>query len=564
VPEPCWIGSGAAALFGFLHTPSGTRCRSTAVVIVPPLGYEAICAHAALRRLAERIAETGFFVLRYDHPNSGDSAGEGCSVLGLADGLSRAIAELRARSGATHVALVGLRLGALLALEAARDRPDVVAVVTWAPPPTGRAYVRELRALGNFSDVERQNPRQLEEIAGFAYSPETLADLGRLDPRSLTCPAETSILVVPRDDVAIPAPERLGPWASRAEVRALPGYAEALRDPHEACVSEALLDGVAGWLAEKLPEFAPLPERAAPEARIELGSVVEEAVSFGAGARLFGIVTRPRRAAASGPCVLFLNAGAIHRIGMNRNYVTLARDWAKRGVTCLRFDGAGLGDSPPHHPGSGNVLYSRETVADVKSAIDFLSERYGATRFVLAGLCAGAYAAFHTALADPRVDTAFIINPQTFDFKPGDSLSIQRRRAYRAASWYRRSALKAESWRKALRGQVDLVRVGRVLAARLALYAERRLNGTDSLARALGEICRRGTRVLLVYSADDPGLEHLRDELGSALERLKQDPSFALEVIEGADHTFTPLASQENLARCLEGYLTRWHAAAAA
>jgi hypothetical protein len=38
----------------------------------------------------------------------------------------------------------------------------------------------------------------------------------------------------------------------------------------------------------------------------------------------------------------------------------------------------------------------------------------------------------------------------------------------------------------------------------------------------------------------------------------------ALEVIDGPDHTFTPLASQENLARCLERYLTRWHAAAAA
>jgi alpha/beta superfamily hydrolase len=564
VPDAGWFGAGDEALFGFVHAPQGDRHRDTAVVIVPPLGYEAICAHAVVRRIAERLADQGFFVLRYDHPGSGDSAGEGSGLRGLLDGLSRAVTEVRARSGAERVALIGLRYGALLALETARARADVAALVAWAPPPSGRAYVRELRALGNFSDVSRERSPEHEEIAGFAYSAETLADLAGVDPRTLSCPPETSVLIVPRDDVPIPPAERLGPWASRAEVRALPGYAAALRDPHEVQVSEPLLDGIASWLAERFPVLAKVPQSLAPSAALDLGSAIEEVVTFGPGERLFGVVTRPRRAAASDPCVLFLNPGAIHRIGMNRNYVALARDWAQRGVTCLRFDAAGLGDSQSHRPGTGGVLYSRETVGDVKSAIDFMAERYGARRFVLAGLCAGAYTAFHTALADARVDTAFVINPQTFDFKPGDSLSVQRRRAYRDANWYRRSALKAESWRKALRGEVDLVRVGRVLAARLAVYAERRLNGTDSLARAFGEICRRGTRVLLVYSADDPGLDHLRDELGGALDRLKQDPHFALEVIDGADHTFTPLASQESLAGCLERYLMRWHAAAAA
>jgi len=552
VRDAGWIGSGTSALFGFLHVPSGAANRSTAIAIVPPLGHEAICAHAALRALAERLAEYGFFVLRYDHPSSGDSAGADYDVPTLIDGVSRAIAALRSQTGASRVALIGLRLGALLALEAARHRDDVAAIVTWAPPPTGRAHVRELRALGSFSSAESNGTPELEEIAGFGYTPATLAEIGRLD---VSCPPATRLLIVPRDDVAIPT--RLGPWSTGAEVLPLPGYAEAMRDPHEARVSEALLHGVSEWLSAALPEGMPVPERKPLEARVELDRVTEEAVTFGPDARLFGIVTRPRNTPPTDTCALFLNAGAIHRIGMNRNYVTLARRWAERGVTCLRFDGAGLGDSARVRD-TANALYSPETVADVKSAIDFLVERYKARHFVLTGLCAGAYTAFHAAVADPRVSTAIVINPQTFDFRAGDSLAIQRRRTYRAASWYRRSALSPDSWRKALRGQVDLVRVGRVLAERLALYAERRLNGTDSLARAFENLCQRGTRVLLVYSDGDPGLDHLRDELGSALERLKRDPRFALEVIPEADHTFTPLASQEALAQSLERYLSEF------
>jgi hypothetical protein len=205
-------------------------------------------------------------------------------------------------------------------------------------------------------------------------------------------------------------------------------------------------------------------------------------------------------------------------------------------------------------------------VPDVRSAMDFMERTHGARRFVLAGLCAGAYAAFHTALADTRVTTALIINPQTFDFGPGDSIASRRRRTYRALRWYRRSLLRAESWRRAVCGHVNLLRVAQLMVERLATWAHSviaafRAPGSSRLAKAFDTLCSRGTKLLLVYSADDPGLDHLRHELGGALERLKRDPGFALEIIDASDHSFSPLESQERLSGCLAAYLRRWHGA---
>jgi peptidoglycan/xylan/chitin deacetylase (PgdA/CDA1 family)/alpha-beta hydrolase superfamily lysophospholipase len=578
---PLWIGGGKSALFGLLHTPGAAAGRrAAAVVVVPPLGYEAICAHRALKSLAERLAERGFFALRYDHPGAGDSAGEatdGITVTILLDGVARVIETAKRECATDRVVLVGLRAGALLALKAAEGRADVSSLVLWAPPPTGRSYVRELRALGGFGAAERSNAARVEEVAGFAYSPEMLEDLAELDAPRITPPKTATILIVPRDDVPAPPLHALGPWASAAELQAWPGYADTVRDPHDVRLPEILLDGVAEWIEKRNPRTLPGTRSVEARPRVELESrrdsnrsIVEQAVCFGPEQRLFGIVTLPDQPTASGPCVLWLNAGATHRVGMNNNYVSFARAWAERGVTSLRFDASGLGDSAALAPDRENILYSPEMVADVKSAMDFMEQACGTHRFVLAGLCAGGYAAFHTALADERVTAAMIINPQTFDWRPGDSLAIERRRAYRAANWYRRSALRLESWQKALRGEVDLLRVGKLLADRLSAYvhsraaALRRGNSANTLAAAFDRLCSRGTQVLLVYSAEDPGLDHLRDELGSALERLEQNSCFALEVVGGADHTFSTLKNQQKLRTCLSGHLSRWHGTLAA
>ena len=165
------------------------------------------------------------------------------------------------------------------------------------------------------------------------------------------------------------------------------------------------------WLAEAPepppPAHAPREEHATvmtattPSGR----RVREEALQFGDGERLFGILTEPtdRAPRSDLPTLLFLNVGANHRVGPNRMYVSLARDLATRGYLGFRFDVAGLGDSRIAPGARENRLYSKDSVVDVKAAMDFLERTRDRRRFVLLGLCSGAYLAFHTAVEDPRV-----------------------------------------------------------------------------------------------------------------------------------------------------------------
>ena len=61
--------------------------------------------------------------------------------------VGHAVDALRAHAGVDWVVLLGLRLGTLIATLAAARRDDIDSLVAIAPVVTGKAHVRELRAL---------------------------------------------------------------------------------------------------------------------------------------------------------------------------------------------------------------------------------------------------------------------------------------------------------------------------------------------------------------------------------------------------------------------------------
>ncbi len=100
------------------------------------------------------------------------------------------------------------------------------------------------------------------------------------------------------------------------------------------------------------------------------------------------------------PAVLFLSAGLLRSHGPNRLYVECARQLVSRGVSSLRFDLAGIGDSVER---PNNAELEENTLAEVQEVIDTLSQQKGIDRFVLVGLCSGAYDAIEIAAQDDRV-----------------------------------------------------------------------------------------------------------------------------------------------------------------
>ena len=123
------------------HAPAGSR--RGAVVLAGPMALERQTASITWRRWAERLASHGFEAWRFDYRGSGESTGAFKGAC-MSDWLSdlRAVAA-RATEGGGPLALMGLRLGALLAARAfADDLGD--ALLLWEPPPSGRDALMEV------------------------------------------------------------------------------------------------------------------------------------------------------------------------------------------------------------------------------------------------------------------------------------------------------------------------------------------------------------------------------------------------------------------------------------
>ena len=84
-----------------------------AVLILNPFGQEAVRTHRLLRVTADRLARSGFDVLRFDYFGSGDSPGtdECADLQGWAQDVIAAHRMLREFSKAAHISWLGIRLG---------------------------------------------------------------------------------------------------------------------------------------------------------------------------------------------------------------------------------------------------------------------------------------------------------------------------------------------------------------------------------------------------------------------------------------------------------------------
>ena len=142
---PFYFMNGAHALFGVLHEPS-RDASLTPFVFCHPFAEEKLWAHRVFVSFARRLAAEGHTVLRFDYMGNGDSAGSFSeSSLGTARADVRcAVEEVRRRTGATQVNLLGLRFGAMVASLVADEAPGIEQLILWAPIVDGARYMKEL------------------------------------------------------------------------------------------------------------------------------------------------------------------------------------------------------------------------------------------------------------------------------------------------------------------------------------------------------------------------------------------------------------------------------------
>jgi pimeloyl-ACP methyl ester carboxylesterase len=349
------------------------------------------------------------------------------------------------------------------------------------------------------------------------------------------------------------------------------GYDELVRDAHFSTPPERTFSVLTDWLTAG----APAPSRAVatnrakaphtPCGQLTIGEIVEQPVVFGDRAALFGIRCAGPRLDLDRPAVLFLNTGSNHHVGNNRLWVTVARRLARQGFLSLRFDLGGIGDSPAGPGKPDNRLYSKDSCADVRAALDWL-ESEGHRCAVVVGLCSGAYIAFHTAIQDARIVGQVLINAQRFVWNEGDSLEIAMRKSFKSTRYYFERVRKPETWSRAISGGVNLAGIGLTLFERGIQRAgssvsgvRGRVLGTESekneVVRGFYLLSDRGVETLLLYSAQDGGLDQLEAHLGRGARKLKGRTNVRIVLLEGADHTLTARWAQDRFGTQLEGFL---------
>ncbi len=563
--QPVWFGPTRRELFGWHHPALGPVRRRTVVVLCPPIGYDYMCAYRSWRILAERLSGTGFGVFRFDYLGTGDSAGspeDRGQLRAWVDSIGLAVAEARRQTGAESVAVVGFRLGATLAATAAGSLGPIADLVLWDPFRTGKAYVREVRALAQLGHISDDEVGDDLSVAGFLVTGETAADLSGVDLGALTKPPSTRTLIIERDDR--PADGRLSSHLRQlggaVTSERLLGTSSCLVEPMTSVVPEVILNRVVGWLEQGHPGAPPEAAPPAPPATAAAAGLSERAIFFGEDRRLFGILTEPTLPRCGAPAIIVLNTGCEYHVGPHRMFVPLARRWAGLGHDVFRFDLGGIGDSDVPASVAPNVAYPSHALADIRRAIEAVTAQTGAERVILVGICAGGWHAFAAARHGLPIHGFIGVNPPLY-IREGPQYGREDLRDEREVRRYAESLVSPEKWKKALTGKASarsfIGVTSRSLWRSLKRFAARlvRPANAEGLHADLCRIAERGVDALMVFS--DTDLSQVYFELRAGDPAGESGNRIHARVLAEADHTFRPLLAQEKLRDLMDDFLKR-------
>jgi dienelactone hydrolase len=518
--QPIHFGAPGRTLFGFYHPPQDGTWRGVGVVLCNPIGTDQTRSDRTYRHLAERLATAGFACLRFDLFGTGDSEGDEFFpgiVRAWVDDVRAASDELRGRSGARAISLVGLRLGATLAFMHAAETGDVESLVLWSPCVTGAAFVSEVTKLHKmYLRIEPQMagalpaPGDGEEALGCFLPRGMIGELSQIDLlQTARRPARRTLVV---DGGSVPAQgalvARLRDLGAAPELQMHPGHKFLITVSHRSVVPDEAIDSIVAWLSDGHPTTS-ASEGRTPSEQPGHPPLGERPIVFGKGRPLFGIVTPadPARARSGRPPIVITNAGCVNRVGPHRSYVKMARRWAQLGFDVLRVDLSGIGDTPVAPGERENLTYPASALDDLREATRALA----GNRIIIAGLCSGGDYAFQLGACDVSVAGAWILNPRTFCV-------------------------------------LDLAAVESGVPPAAPV---------DEVPRELRKMADRGVDTLLVVSRNDPGVAYVDAHAGREMGALTGIPGYERVDLDGADHSFTPVVAQIRVSDLLTSHLTR-------
>ncbi len=534
--------------FGFQHLNDQGLSSGLGVVMCPAFAQEEVCTHHGWMALAQDLAQAGHAVLRFDYRGTGNGADADLSIEGMVEDALAAARTLAGQTGVGRVVLMGLRLGAAVALLAARRVEGLAGVALLAPVISGAGFMRETRvgasvaSLSGLDPVPPQGSDLPLNTNGFHWSAAFQAQVAAIDLAKAAAPGAPSLLMSARGDRK--AAKLAAAWGQGATEMPFTDFEGWMQDPTTHRNPVESFATIVDWVGGLPLNPVPMPLESEVSDTLAGDGFVEQPFCFGAKDAVFGVLCRPV-GVASPVAALLVHEGSTHSIGNGRAYVALARRLAREGHASLRFDLTGTGDSPAHG-NTRNPHYDPQRMAECVAGLDLL-EREGYGQAVALGLCAGAYTAQEVTLADRRVLGNVLINLQKFVWHYGDDIRVAVRDNKRTFKAYLRAMRNKGEWQRALSGGADFAGIARVLTKRLIARARHAMvslfppapDSERALVRdKLARLSVRGVHATLLLSDEDPGLAEMHMHLGGKGQKLAAYAPVRMIVLDKADHHF--------------------------
>jgi hypothetical protein len=275
----------------------------------------------------------------------------------------------------------------------------------------------------------------------------------------------------------------------------------------------------------------------------------ESVIEFGPGQRLVGTLLQTNHSNQQNVAMIVFNAGLIPRTGPHRLWVKLTRHVARQGITSLRFDLSGEGDSLA---ATSPKPYELQSIEDVKTAMTEVEQRTGIKRFVLAGICSGAAISYKAALGDERVISCMWI----------DSYMYRTRRTQ--INWARycmqREGLTGLISRRLKQtwSATDPKRSTKAQATSTVLPGLNKPTPAD-YATGLKALLNRNTQLLMLYTGSYLYAYNYTDQFNDFFAGHGLRGKVHVEFVPTIDHTLTERSAQDWLVKRLAQWMTIHH-----
>jgi pimeloyl-ACP methyl ester carboxylesterase len=534
-----------------------------AVLFASPWGYEDMCVRKFWRVLAETLSAAGIASLRFDYQGTGDALDFDGPDAGLAvwlSDLASAGEALRDLTGVKEIVVIGHGIGASLAQQCFADAEGVRGLALLAPVLSGRAYVREMSIWAQMIEEAPAKEGGSLVFGGIALPEPLVADIRKISLTQVSRSRVQHYFLASRGTLSNESSLSVYVRSLGAKVKhaAYEEYDALVHDLSTSRPPERMVAAVLDWVKEVSRPSVSLKASPKPAARLrdprlsaklEGEDFVETPIRFGDGDRLYGILCEPRDGTRSGATVIMLSTAYERASGWGRITTLAAREFAAKGIASLRFDPANVADSPALAGAPPQIIYSEAQHQDADAAISFIESR-GLGPTILTGRCSGAYLAFRTAARDARVKGMVVVNAYTLFWDPKQSIDEWLQFSPQQLSSYGAKVLKLETWKKILRGDVNLpyaaLNTFRFIRKRVLEFAGPLTARLPSLSRegrevhnALRAIQAHEADLLLMYRDNDVGLHHFSYHFGSDGGKLSKYSNARLVLVPDADRNMT-------------------------